>query len=101
MPIITSLAQNAFDPESIRVLEIAFDAAWKTLNSYGSDIAVEGRADSTRELLAKRIIEMAERGESDPRRLVDDALVLWRPQSKMTLPQNCPADQRVSERTNQ
>jgi hypothetical protein len=74
MPIIASLAQNAFDPESIRVLETAFDAAWKTVNSSGSDLAVDGRAASTRELLAKRIIEMAERGESDPRRLVDDAL---------------------------
>ncbi len=35
---------------------------------------MEGRAASTRELLAKRIIEMAEHGESDPRRFVDDAL---------------------------
>ena len=74
MPIIASLAQNAFDPESVRVLETAFDTAWETVNSSGSDLALEGRAASTREVLAKRIIEMAERGESDPRRLVDDAL---------------------------
>lgn len=74
MPIIASLAQNAFDPESVRVLETAFDAAWKTVNSSGSDLAVDGRVASTRELLAKRIIEMAERGESDSRRLVADAL---------------------------
>ena len=37
--------------------------------------AVETRAGCTRELLARRIIEMAERGERDPRRLVDDALL--------------------------
>jgi hypothetical protein len=74
MPIIASLAQNAFDPESIRVLETAFDAAWKTVNSSGSDLAVDGRAASTRELLARHIIVLAECGERDPRRLVDDAL---------------------------
>jgi hypothetical protein len=75
MSIIASLAQTAFDPESIRVLETTFNAAWKTLNSSGSDFAVETRAGYTRELLARRIIEMAERGERDPRRLVDDALL--------------------------
>ncbi|PZR85675.1 MAG: hypothetical protein DLM68_10760 [Hyphomicrobiales bacterium] len=74
MPFIASLAQNAFDPESVRVLEIAFDSAWKTVISSGSDLALNGRAASTREALARRIIAMAERGETDPRRLIDDAL---------------------------
>jgi|GEM_PF-939559 len=74
MRIIASIAQGAFDPESIRVLETAFQAAWKTVNSSGCDLAVEGRAAATREVLAERIIEMAERGVRDPRRLVEHAL---------------------------
>jgi hypothetical protein len=74
MPIIASFAQNAFDPESIGVLQTAFDAAWKTVTSSGSDFAVNARAASAREVLARRIIVMAERGERDPHRLTDDAL---------------------------
>jgi len=75
MPIIASLTQDGFDPESVRVLQAAFDAAWKTVTSSGSGFAVKGRAGLAREVLARRIIVMAERGEDDPRRLVDDALL--------------------------
>ena len=75
MPIIGLLAPNAFDPETIRVLETALDTAWETLKTSGSAFAVDGRAASTRELLAKRIIELTQLGERDPRRLADDALM--------------------------
>jgi hypothetical protein len=75
MPLIAPFAQGAFDPEALRILETAFNAAWKTLSSSSSDLTVESRAASARELLASRIVEMAERGVRDPRRLADDALL--------------------------
>lgn len=75
MPVIASLAQDAFDPEALRVLQTVFDAAWETVTSSGSDFATHGRAASAREALARRIIATAERGETDPRSLLDDALL--------------------------
>jgi hypothetical protein len=75
MPIIASLAQGAFDPEALRVLQTVFDFAWETVTSSDSDFATNGRAASAREALGRRIIATAERGETDPRRLLDDALL--------------------------
>jgi predicted transcriptional regulator len=37
-------------------------------------VAADDRATKTRDLLAQRIIEVAQRGERDKRRLVEDAL---------------------------
>jgi hypothetical protein len=37
-------------------------------------VAADDRATETRDLLAQRIIEVAQRGERDKRRLVEDAL---------------------------
>src|SRR6266536_4270731 len=52
----------------------AYDTAWQMLRTSGNVLAADYRAASTRELLAKRIIETARQGERDPIRLVDDAL---------------------------
>ena len=54
--------ETAFDPEAIRVLASALDEAW-------------GRVTvAMREVIAKRIIEMAQRGVKDQQTLVDDAV---------------------------
>ena len=74
MPIASLLADAAFDPDTVALLASAFDTAWNTVKKSGSPIAADGQAASTRELLAKRIIEMGHKGERDGRRLVDDAL---------------------------
>jgi hypothetical protein len=58
MPLNRLLRKNAFDPEDIRVLTTAFAAA---LN----DLKVADRAGPIAELLASRIIWLAEHGERD------------------------------------
>jgi len=75
MPIIPLLSSDGFfDPEATKILTATFDTAWQMLRTSGSVLAADYRSASTRELLAKRIIETARQGERDPIRLVDDAL---------------------------
>jgi hypothetical protein len=74
VPIDSLLANTAFDPDTTALLASAFDTAWDTVKKSGSAFAADDQARSTRELLAKCIIEMAQQGERDRQRLVDDAL---------------------------
>jgi len=74
VPIDELLTNTAFDPDTITLLASAFDIAWDTVKKSGSPLAADDRAASTRDVLAKRIIEMGKKGEHDPQRLVDDAL---------------------------
>ena len=74
MPIDSLLANTTFGPETTALLASAFDSAWDTIKKSGSPLAADDQAASTREVLAKRIIEMGQRGERDQQRLVDDAL---------------------------
>ena len=74
MPIDSLLENAAFDLETTALLASAFDSAWDTVKKSGSPLAANENADSTRNLLAKRIIKMGQQGERDRQRLVDDAL---------------------------
>jgi hypothetical protein len=76
MPIVQLLTTSAgfFDPEATKILTAAYDTAWQMLKTSGNVLAADYRAASTRDLLAKRIIETARQGERSPIRLVDDAL---------------------------
>ena len=74
MPIAALLKNAAFDPETVALLSAAFDPAWNTVEKSGSPLATGGQAPLTRERLAKRIIEMGQKGERDRQRLVNDAL---------------------------
>ena len=74
MSIASLLAETAFDPDTVALLASAFETAWDTVKQSGSPLAADDRAASTRELLAKRIIATAQKGERDRQRLVDDAL---------------------------
>jgi hypothetical protein len=56
------------------ILTTAFDNAWAKFKASGCSLAGEGYASSTRALLAKRIIKMAQNGERDTNRLVDDGM---------------------------
>jgi hypothetical protein len=58
MPLNRLLRKNAFDPEDIRVLTTAFATAL-------DDLKVADRAGPIAELLASRIIWLAEHGERD------------------------------------
>ena len=58
---------DAFSPEAIRVLMKAYDMALESLNDFGQPEVV-------REVIAKRIIEAAQKGLVDPASLCADAL---------------------------
>jgi len=71
---IKRFANGAFFPEEVQILVAAFDDAWARLQSSGAPFAEEAYAPAAREILAKRIIMAAQRGERNPRQLTDDAL---------------------------
>ncbi len=58
---------NAFDPQTLVLLETAFDEAWLTLKSFGNKTV---KPDE----LARAILRLAMDGERDPIRLHDGAL---------------------------
>jgi hypothetical protein len=58
---------NAFDPQTLVVLEAAFDEAWLTLKSIGNTSI---KPDE----LARSMLRLAMEGERDPVRLHDGAL---------------------------
>jgi hypothetical protein len=70
MSIIPFLRDSSFDPEAVAILGAAFDAAWDALQKSGSPLASDV---TTRERLAKRIIEMGQKGMRNHQRLVEDA----------------------------
>ena len=64
----------AFDPQTADLMSQAFHEAWKALEEKGNVDAAPYRAEPVREALALRIIENAQKGERDLKRLCDDAL---------------------------
>jgi hypothetical protein len=58
---------NSFDPQTLVVLEAAFDEAWLTLKAIGNTTV---KADE----LARSVLALAMDGERDPVRLHDGAL---------------------------
>ena len=61
------IGSGSFDPETLVILETAFDEAWITLKSNGS-------ANIRPDELARRICHLAMEGERDAGRLHDRAL---------------------------
>jgi hypothetical protein len=74
MSILRLLGKHTFDVDTTIILASAFDAAWLSLQISNSPVAADDRAAETRGLLAQRLIEVAQRGERDKRRLVNEAL---------------------------
>ena len=74
MSITPTLTNSSFDPEAIKMLAAAFDDAWEAVQGSGSTLSRPPYAGAIREVLAKRIIELAQSGQTDPRRLSEDAL---------------------------
>jgi hypothetical protein len=58
---------SSFDPQTVVLLEAAFDEAWLTLKSIGNKTV---RPDE----LARSVLRAATEGERDPVRLHDEAL---------------------------
>jgi hypothetical protein len=69
-----SLPGTVFDPEIIQVLASAFDDAWDRIEKSGSVFARPGYSRAIREVIAKRIVEMAQQGVTDPQALAEDAV---------------------------
>jgi hypothetical protein len=67
MAIYRLLKDHAFGPEEIKVLTTAYEDVLRTLR-------LENRADPATEMIAKKILEFAQRGERDPVRLRDYAI---------------------------
>ena len=74
MPIVPLLAQSAFDPELIETLVSAYEDAWRRIEQSGSEFASPRYRRVAKEIVAKRIIEMAQRGEREPAKLAEDAV---------------------------
>jgi len=74
MSIIPLLEQSAFEPETIEMLVSVFEDAWHKVEESGSKLASPGYKRAAQEIIAKRIIETAQGGESNPRQLADDAV---------------------------
>jgi hypothetical protein len=68
MGTVIELFRNAaFDPEAVRILCAAFEQARQSLHEKGQPSLVQ-------EVIARRIIAVAERGERDPDELCRQAL---------------------------
>jgi hypothetical protein len=63
-----------FDPETVQVLASALDDAWARIEKAGSRLARPAYSRVMREVVAKRIIEMAQHGVTDQEKLAADAV---------------------------
>jgi hypothetical protein len=72
LPFLSS--NDAFDPETVTILSVAFEDAWRRIEASNSRFARPGYATATRELVAKHIIQMAQGGERDSIKLSDSAV---------------------------
>ena len=59
------LTNSSFDPEAMETLDAALDDAWEAVQRCGGTLSRPAYAGAIREVLAKRIIEAAQRGQSD------------------------------------
>ena len=67
MPIRQLLDSNAFNPEEVTMLRDVFEDTLCVLH-------LVDRSDPVTSLIAKKIIELARRGERDPARLYDGVM---------------------------
>ena len=67
MPITAFLTGQAFDPEVVRSMSIAFDNVSKSLR-------LRDPSDAASEVVAKKIVELAQRGLRDAESLAKRAL---------------------------
>jgi hypothetical protein len=58
-----NLSNASFDPETINILSDAFEDAWLKIRTSGNRLARPGYANVMREVMAKHIIHLAQRGE--------------------------------------
>jgi hypothetical protein len=57
------LSDASFDPETLNLLSGAFEDAWLKIQTSGNRLARPGYANVMREVMAKHIFHLAQRGE--------------------------------------
>jgi hypothetical protein len=72
MPISQYLQGQAFDPDSIRVMTVAFENACRQLG-------ILNRHDAVTKIVARTVIDMAQRGFRDEESLTDAVMQEFRP----------------------
>ncbi len=72
MPIRPYLQGQAFDPDSIRVMSVAFENACKQLG-------ILDKHDAVTKIVARTVIDMAQRGYRDEDSLTDAVMQEFRP----------------------
>lgn len=66
--------RSAFNPDELKEMLAAMDAAWNVLRCSDSELAQAGRADATKTLLARRILSQARSGDFKYKQLFLNAL---------------------------
>jgi hypothetical protein len=74
MAIGPLLEQSSFDPEFVERLAAAYEDAWNRIETSGSTFARPRYRRVAQEIIARRIIDMAQRGELGTDKLADDAV---------------------------
>jgi hypothetical protein len=74
MAIVPLLEQSSFDPEFVEKLAAAYDEAWRRIETSGSTFARPRYRRVAQEIIARRIIDMAQRGQMETDKLADDAV---------------------------
>jgi hypothetical protein len=74
MPLNSLLAKETFDVVQTGIICSAFDSAWDILQKSRSRFADPALSLAARTILAKRIIEMAQKGDMARTELRNDAL---------------------------
>ena len=64
----------AFDPDTLAILGVALDEAWRQVEADKTAFQIDGNAEGARDMLAKHIVNLARQGERDAVRLVQGAL---------------------------
>ncbi len=67
MPIRSYLESRVFEPETVEAMAVAFDKACRKFRLARTQ-------DAATEIVAKVIIDLADRGETDPERLYQSVL---------------------------
>jgi hypothetical protein len=79
MPIQPYLQGQAFDPDSIRIMSVAFENACKQLG-------ILDKHDAVTKIVARTVIDMAQRGFRDEESLTDAVMQEFRPASTSSRP---------------
>ena len=78
--------QAAFDPEVLQVMSGAMNDAWRSLSEADTTLSDAMKAGMAREILARRILELATEGERDQQRLRDGALAAIKTEANRDAP---------------